>query len=117
MTATGLLILDGSSASSQAGTSVTSITPTAGSVVIGNAESDLHDLHGGSGYTLTKRELQSVAGCGEYQTGVGSATTVPMSISPSAPWVEAAVAFAPIDDHLLLVHLVRDGGELGAQTR
>jgi len=94
VTATGLLSQTGSSASSQSATAVTSMTPTAGSVVIGNAESTSTTYTAGSGYTLSGT-CSTVPGCGEYQTGVGSATTVPLSISPSAPWVEVAVAFAP----------------------
>jgi len=94
VTATGLLSQTGSSSASQGATAVTSMTPTAGSVVIGNSETTSTTYTAGSGYTLSG-SCSSVTGCGEYQTGVGSATTVPMSISPSAPWVEAALAFAP----------------------
>ena len=94
VTATGLLSSTGGSASSQGTASVTSITPGAGSVVIGGAETTSTSYTAGTGYTLSGT-CNSVSGCGEYETGVGSATTVPMSISPSAPWVEAAVAFAP----------------------
>jgi hypothetical protein len=95
VTATGLLSQTGSSSVSQASTSVTSMTPGAGSVVVGNAETTSTTYTAGGGYTLSG-SCGTVVGCGEYQTGVGSATTVPMSISPSGPWVEAAVAFAPI---------------------
>jgi len=95
VTATGLLTSTSSSSASQAGTSVTSMTPGAGSVVLGNAETTSTTYTAGSGYTLSG-SCSPVTGCGEYQTGVGSATTVPISISPSAPWVEAALAFAPI---------------------
>ncbi len=95
VTATGLLSQTGSSSTSQGSTSVTSMAPATGSVVIGNAETTSTTYTAGSGYTLSG-SCSSVMGCGEYQTGVGSATTVPMSISPSGPWVEAAVAFAPV---------------------
>ena len=94
VTATGLLTSTGGSTASQATVSVTSITPNTGSVVIGNAETTSAVYTAGTGYTLSGT-CSSVLGCGEYQTGVGTATTVSMSISPSAPWVEAAVAFAP----------------------
>jgi len=94
VTSTGLLASYGSSTTSQSSTSVTSMTPGAGSVVIGNAEVSSTTYTAGSGYTLSGA-CTSVGGCGEYQTGVGSATTVPFSISPSASWVESAIAFAP----------------------
>ena len=85
----------GSSTSSQATSSVTSMTPSASnSVVIGNTETTSTTFTAGSGYTLVGT-CNSVYGCSEYQTGVGSATTVPMSLSPSAPWVEVAIALAP----------------------
>ena len=94
VTAAGLLSQTGSSSTSQSATAVTSMTPSAGSVVLGTAETTSTTYTAGSGYTLSGA-CSSVTGCGEYQTGVGSATTVPMSISPSAPWVEVALAFAP----------------------
>ena len=95
VTATGLLTSTGGSSSAQASTSVSSVTPNlAGSVVIGNSETPSTTYTGGSGYTLSG-SCNTVTGCGEYETGVGTATTVPMSISPSEPWVEAAVVFAP----------------------
>ena len=90
----GVLSSTGGSSTSQSGTSVTSMSPTSGSVVVGNAEGSSTTFTAGSGYTLSGT-CGSVGGCGEYQTGVGSATTVPMSISPSGPWVEVALAFAP----------------------
>ncbi len=97
-TASGILIETGGNAASQSATSVTSIPiNSAGYVVIGTAESTSTTYTAGSGFSLpTGANCSSVAGCGEYQTGVGSATTVPMSISPSSPWVEAAMAFAPV---------------------
>jgi hypothetical protein len=95
VTATGLLSQTGSSTTSQGATSVTSMTPNAGSFVVGNAETTPTTYTAGSGYTLSGG-CGSVSGCGEYQAGVGSATTVPMTVSPSTPWVEAAVAFAPV---------------------
>jgi len=95
VTSAGLLTQTGSSTTSQSATAVTSMTPGAGSMVVGNAESTSTTYTAGSGYTLSG-SCSTVLGCGEYQTGVGSATTVPLSISPSAPWVEVAVAFAPV---------------------
>ena len=95
VTAAGLLSQTGSSSTSQGSTAVTSMTPSSGSVVVGNAETTSTTYTAGSGYTLSG-SCGTVMGCGQYQTGVGSATTVPMSISPSGPWVEAAVAFAPV---------------------
>jgi len=98
VTASGLLSATGGSSTSQGSTSVSSITPTlAGTVVIGNTETSSTTYTAGSGYTLSASGgCATVTGCGEYETGVGSSTTVPMSISPSAPWAEAAVAFAPV---------------------
>ncbi len=96
VTATGLLSETGSSFSNSGSTSVTSMTPSASSVVIGNTESASTGYTVGSGYTLSGTcSSPSVTGCGEYQLGVGSATTVPMTISPISPWVEVALAFAP----------------------
>ncbi|HUI87052.1 MAG TPA: hypothetical protein VLY21_07850 [Nitrososphaerales archaeon] len=95
VTATGLLASVGASSTSQTGTSVPSISPATGSVVIGNTETTSTTYTAGSGYTLSG-SCSSVSGCGEYQTGVSSATTVPMSISPAGPWVESAVSFQPI---------------------
>ena len=90
----------GSSSASQGSTSVSPSLAQSGSgwAVVGNAETTSTTYTAGSGgYTLSggPGSCSSVAGCGEYLTGVGSATSVPMSISPSAPWVEAAVDFAP----------------------
>ena len=97
VTTTGVLSQTGSSSASQAVTAVGSMTPSTSSVVVGHAESTSTTYTAGTGYTLAggSGSCNSVTGCGEYQTGVGSATTVPMSISPLAPWVEVALAFAP----------------------
>jgi hypothetical protein len=84
----------GGSSSSQAGTSVTSMTPGLNSVVVGNVESASSTSTAGAGYTLNAA-CSNVLGCSEYQVGLGSATTVPTSHSPSVPWVEVAIAFAP----------------------
>ena len=70
VTATGLLTSTGSSTSSQSATAVTSMTPTSGSVVVGNTETTATTYTAGSGYTLSG-SCSTVAGCGEYQTGVG----------------------------------------------
>jgi len=93
VTATGLLSSTGSSSSSQTASAVSSMTPAAGSVVIGEAETTATTYTAGSGYSLSGT-CNSVGGCGEYQTGVGSATTVPMSFGAAVPWTEAALAFA-----------------------
>ncbi|HUI01268.1 MAG TPA: hypothetical protein VLX56_06530, partial [Nitrososphaerales archaeon] len=95
VTTTGLLSSTSSSSASQSSSSVTSMTPNSGSVVIGNAEVSSTTYTAGSGYTLSGA-CTSVGGCGEYQTGVGSATTVPFSFSGAVPWAESAVAFAPV---------------------
>jgi len=94
VSSSGILSSTGGSTTSQSSTSVTSMSPTSGSVVVGNTEASSTTFTAGSGYTLSGT-CNSVGGCGEYQTGVGSSTTVPMSISPSGQWVEVAVAFAP----------------------
>src|SRR5207245_1045308 len=75
---------------------VTSFTPSANSFVIGNAEtaSSTSSFTAGGGYTLSGT-CSSVYGCGEYQTGVGSATTVPFTLGVSASWAESAISFAP----------------------
>ncbi len=49
-------------------------------------------LTAGASYTNVAT-CSSVYGCSEYQTGVSTATTAPMTLNPSAPWVEAAIAF------------------------
>src|SRR5437588_2199307 len=84
----------GGSSTSQSGSSVTSMTPALNSLVIGNVEGGSTTSTAGSGYTLNAA-CTSVGGCSEYQVGLSSATTVPTSLSPSVPWVEAAIAFAP----------------------
>src|SRR5207245_2335454 len=73
---------------------VASFNPATNSMVIGNAETASTTYTAGSGYTLAGT-CSSVTGCGEYQTGVGSATTVPFTLNPSAAWVESAVSFPP----------------------
>jgi hypothetical protein len=112
---TGLLSQTGSSSSSQGATAVTSMTPSSGSVVVGNAETTSTTYTAGSGYTLSG-SCSTVLGCGEYQTGVGSATTVPFSVSPSAPWVEAAVAFAPTTTSYYSYIWYATAGSSGADT-
>src|SRR5438128_1447585 len=86
----------GSSSTGSTAVSVTSFTPSANSFVIGNAEtsSSTSSFTAGSGYTLSGT-CASVYGCGEYQTGVSSATTVPFTLGVSAPWVESAISFTP----------------------
>src|SRR2546422_247444 len=86
----------GSSSAGSTTPSVTSFTPSANSFVIGNAEtsSATSSFTAGSGYTLSGT-CSSAYGCGEYQTGVGSATTIPFTLGVSAPWAESAISFAP----------------------
>src|SRR5207244_12780125 len=86
----------GGSSAGSTSLSVTSFTPGAKSFVIGNAEtsSSTSSFTAGSGYTLSGT-CSSVYGCGEYQTGVSSATTVPFSLGVSALWVESAISFTP----------------------
>ena len=90
-----MLSSTGSSASSQTSIGVASMTPIANSVVIGNAEAASNTYSAGSGYTLNAA-CSSVYGCSEYQTGAGSPTTVPMTLSPAQPWVEVALSFQPL---------------------
>ena len=75
---------------------VTSFTPSSNSFVIGNVESgsSTSTYTAGSGFTIIAA-CSSVYGCNEYKSGVGSATTVPFTLSVSAPWVESAISFAP----------------------
>jgi len=94
VTTTSPVTSTGSSSAYQSSSSVTSMTPGPTSVVIGNAESGSTTSTAGTGYTLDAA-CSSVAGCSEYQVGLSSATTVPISFSPPVPWVEAAIAFAP----------------------
>src|SRR5207249_6947047 len=92
----GLATSTGSSSSGSTSLTVASFTPSANSFVIGNAEtsSSTSSFTAGSGYTLSGT-CSSVYGCGEYQTGVGFATTVPFTLGVSAPWVESAISFTP----------------------
>src|SRR5207249_1385998 len=86
----------GSSSTGSTAPAVTSFTPSANSFVIGNAEtsSSTSSFTAGSGFTLSGT-CSSVYGCGEYQTGVGFATTVPFTLGVSASWVESAISFTP----------------------
>src|SRR5207245_10398424 len=86
----------GNSSAGSTTPSVASCTPIASSFVIGNAETTLpsSSFTAGSGFTLSGT-CSSAYGCAEYQTGVSSATTVPLTIGTSAPWVESAIAFGP----------------------
>src|SRR5437870_985300 len=86
----------GSSSAGSTAVSVTSFTPAANSFVIGNAEtsSSTSSFTVVSGYTLSGT-CSSVYGCGEYQAGLGSATTVPFTLGVAATWVESAIAFTP----------------------
>jgi hypothetical protein len=91
---TGITTGTGSSGPGSTSASVTSFTPGLNSIVIGNTETSSTTLTAGSGFTIVNSgTCSSVYGCSEYQTGVSTATTAPMTLSPSAPWVEAAIAF------------------------
>jgi hypothetical protein len=57
----------------------------------------------GNGYTLITQgyrgnECDSNQGCSEYDTGVASSQTVPMSLGSSAPFVESAIAFSTMSN-------------------
>ncbi len=82
----------GSSSAGSTTGSVTSFTPGGSSVVIGNVEAASTTFTAGVSYTLVAA-CNSVNGCSEYQTGVSSAATAGITLNPSAPWVEVAVAF------------------------
>src|SRR2546422_585333 len=105
----------GSSSAGSTTPSVTSFTPSANSFVIGNAEtsSATSSFTAGSGYTLSGT-CSSAYGCGEYQTGVGSATTVPFTLGVSAPWAESAISFAPITYYSYIWYAA--AGSSGADT-
>jgi len=57
-----------------------------------------------------------VYGCGEYQTGVGSPTTVPFTLGVSAPWVESAIAFGPAPNVYYSYIWYATAGSSGADT-
>jgi hypothetical protein len=91
----GLLTSTGSSASSSSTGSVTSFTVNPGSFMVVNTETvGGTTFTGGSGYTLSG-SCSGVYGCGEYQTGISGAHTATINLSPSSPYVEVAVNFAP----------------------
>jgi len=115
LTTTGVMSSTGSSSTSQSSSSVTSFTPATSSVVVGNTEAASTTFTAGSGFTLGGT-CASVNGCGEYQAGLGSATTVPMSFSSSGAWVEAAVAFAPMTTTYYSYVWYAPAGSTGADT-
>jgi len=91
----------GGSSTGSTAASVASFTPAASSFVVGDVEtgSTSTQYTMGSGYTSVQTgaggcdPTHSAQGCGEYQSGVSSATTVPFTLSPSAVWVESAISF------------------------
>src|SRR3989449_874446 len=86
----------GSSSGGSTTPSVTSFTPVSTSIVIGNTETSTSSTSftAGSGFVLSGT-CSSVYGCGEYQTGVSSATTLPFTLGTSTPWVESAISIGP----------------------
>jgi hypothetical protein len=91
---TGITTGTGSSIVGSTSAATSSFTPGLNSIVIANTETTSTTLTAGSGFTIANAgTCASVYGCSEYKTGVSSATTAPMTLSPSAPWVEVAIAF------------------------
>jgi hypothetical protein len=91
---TGTVTSTGSSGLGSTSAAVGSMTPGGSSIVIANTETTSTTMTAGSGFTLANSgTCSSVYGCSEYQTGVNTATTAPMTLNPSAPWVEVAIAF------------------------
>ena len=75
---------------------MTAFTPASDSFILGNAEasSSSTTYTATSGFTLGGT-CNSVGGCSEYSAGGGgSASTVPITLGASTPWVEAALAFS-----------------------
>ncbi len=114
-TAAGLLTSTGSSSGGSNTATVTSFTPVANSVVIGNTETDAGSttFSNGGGYTLVGT-CTNVYGCSEYESGSSGSTTVSTNLGTSPSWVESAISFGS-GPPLLFLHLVRHRGELGRQ--
>jgi hypothetical protein len=96
-TTAGLITSYGSSATGSTTASVTSFTPSANSIVIGNVEttSASTSYAAGVGYRLVNSfNCNPSYGCGEYHAGLGTTTTAPFTLSSSTPWVESAISFA-----------------------
>jgi flagellin-like protein len=82
---------------------VASFTPSANSIVIGNVETGLSTSKytAGAGYTTVLAGVggcdasDAARGCSEYDVGVSSATTAPLTLSSATTWVESAVSFGP----------------------
>ena len=96
-TTSATLSSTGSSSAGSTSASVGSFTPNSNSFVVGNVEagSATTTFTVGSGYTLSGT-CSSVQGCGEYEAGLGSATTTPFTLSASTPWVDVALSFSPL---------------------
>lgn len=97
-TTTGFQTSTGTSPGSTS-TSVTSFSPASDSIIIGSASegggSGGVTWTAGTGYVLSGTCTTTIA-CSEYETGVSSSTTAPMSFSgASEPWVSTAISFAP----------------------
>ena len=99
----GTLSSTGSNSGSTAA-SVSSFTPGSNSFVVGNVETAASSTKYtvGAGYTTVASGAggcdasNAAQGCDEYQTGLGSATTAPFTLSASTAWAEAAMSFAPL---------------------
>lgn len=78
---------------------VTTLTPTSSSIVVGIAAANL----GGGGAAWTQGtdyvlpgSCAATTACGEFELGVSSATTVPITFGGGPqPWTEAAIAIGP----------------------
>ena len=119
---TGTLLAEPGSSSTNQGT--TAVSPsitlsTAGSVVIANTESSSTSYTAGSGGFILSAgagNCNSVAGCGEYLTGASGTNSGPMSISPSVPYAEAAIAFPPVTTNYYTEMWYTTAGSSSADT-
>ncbi len=97
---TGIATSTGSSLTGSTSLSTAPYTPSAGSFVIANAEtsSTASKFTAGGFYTLVSTPCNTVgySGCSEFQQGMSSADTAPMTIATAASWVETVMAFPPI---------------------
>ena len=56
-------------------------------------------------------------GCNEYETGLGSSTTTPFTLSASTPWVDVAMSFAPLTANTYYAYMwYATAGSSGADT-
>jgi hypothetical protein len=103
----GILTSSGTSPSGSNVASVTSYTPSSGSFVVANAETQFTNTNfgAGGGYTIIQGGGAGCGkdeGCSEYETASGSPTTSTINLGNlpgggggSTPWVEVSIAFAP----------------------